>query len=80
MAATIESLRPEDASAVLRLLEVNHLPTDGLSDHWQTTDGSLLRSVAVDPNMQGHELGHELVSAAIRPRVFEKPKRPPRAH
>lgn len=85
MAATIEPLRPEDASAVLRLLEVNHLPTDGLRDHWQTTivardgadrivgsaaleiyaDGSLLRSVAVDPAMQGRGLGRDLVSAAL---------------
>ncbi len=37
MAATIEPARPEDAAAVLRLLETNGLPTDGLDDHWHTT-------------------------------------------
>jgi len=85
MAATLGPARPEDATAVLRLLEANHLPTEGLSHHWQTTivareaddrvvgsvalevypDGSLLRSVAVDPDMQGRGLGRDLVSAAL---------------
>lgn len=29
-------------------------------------DGALLRSVAVDPNRQGHGLGHELTEGALR--------------
>jgi amino-acid N-acetyltransferase len=37
MALKIAPVRPEDAAAVLRLLEANELPTDGLSDHWHTT-------------------------------------------
>ena len=33
----IELVRPEDAEKVLRLLERNHLPVDGLRDHLATT-------------------------------------------
>jgi amino-acid N-acetyltransferase len=29
-------------------------------------DGALLRSVAVDPRLQGHHLGHELAEAALQ--------------
>jgi amino-acid N-acetyltransferase len=37
MAMMIESARAEDVADVLRLLETNHLPTDGLTEHWPTT-------------------------------------------
>ena len=81
----ISQARPDDAEDVLRLLEQNHLPLDGLRDHLATTliaredshvvgsaaleiysEGALLRSVAVAPELQGHGLGRALTDAAIR--------------
>ncbi len=68
MAATIERIRPEDASAVLRLLEVNHLPTDGLGDHWQTTlvarDGDRIVGSAA---LEVYSDGALLRSVAVEP-------------
>jgi amino-acid N-acetyltransferase len=37
MPATIAPMRRDETAAVLQLLDTNRLPTDGLSDHWQTT-------------------------------------------
>ena len=81
----IEKARPDDADDVLRLLERNRLPLDGLRDHLATTlvarrngsivgsaalevysDGALLRSVAVAPELQGQDLGHRLTDAALQ--------------
>jgi amino-acid N-acetyltransferase len=80
-----EAARPEDAAAIQRLLDVNHLPTAGLRDHLDHAivvrrggavvgsaaievyaDGGLLRSVAVDPSVQGTGFGRELTEAALR--------------
>jgi amino-acid N-acetyltransferase len=80
MGTHIERALPGDAPAVLRLLERNHLPLEGLTD-WITAredgqiigsaaleiypDGALLRSVAVAPEAQRQGVGHELTAAAI---------------
>lgn len=37
MNITIERVRPDEAGAVLRLLEENKLPLDGLREHFDTT-------------------------------------------
>jgi amino-acid N-acetyltransferase len=81
----LEKANVDDAADILRLLERNRLPLDGLTDHLATAivarqDGrivgsaaleiysgaALLRSVAVDPALQRHGLGHELTEAALR--------------
>jgi amino-acid N-acetyltransferase len=80
----LERANAEDAAGILKLLDRNRLPPDGLTDHLETTivarqDGrivgsaalemyagsALLRSVAVDPALQGHGLGHQLTEAAL---------------
>lgn len=53
MEARIERARPDDASEVLRLLERNHLPLDGLLDHLATTvvarqNGQVVGSAALE--------------------------------
>jgi amino-acid N-acetyltransferase len=58
MAAQIEQARPEDAQDVLRLLERNHLPLDGLLDHLATTvvarqDGRIIGSAALEVYAEG---------------------------
>jgi amino-acid N-acetyltransferase len=49
----IERARPDDASDVLWLLERNHLPIDGLMDHFATTvvarqNGQVIGSAALE--------------------------------
>jgi len=53
MKAEIEAARPDDIDDMLRLLEQNHLPTDGLRDHVATAfvareDGRLVGSAALE--------------------------------
>ena len=53
MEARIELARPDDAAEVLRLLERNHLPLDGLLDHLATTvvarqNGQVIGSAALE--------------------------------
>jgi amino-acid N-acetyltransferase len=57
----IEAAHDRDLPDVRRLLELSHLPLEGVA-----TDGALLRSVAVDPARQGRRLGHQLTEAALR--------------
>ena len=58
MRAHIEQARSEDAEAVFRLLERNHLPLDGLRDHLTTTlvarrDDQILGSAALEVYADG---------------------------
>jgi amino-acid N-acetyltransferase len=74
----------DDLPAVLRLLEAQHLPTDGLASHvgllWVArldgrivgsvaleiyAEGALLRSAAVEPELQGQAVGRRLTDAAL---------------
>jgi amino-acid N-acetyltransferase len=53
METHIEQARPDDAQDVLRLLERNHLPLDGLLDHLATTlvarqNGLIIGSAALE--------------------------------
>jgi amino-acid N-acetyltransferase len=53
MTNTIDRARPEDAEGVLRLLEANQLPLDGLRDHLATTlvareNGRVVGSAALE--------------------------------
>src|SRR5438046_2678637 len=53
MAITIRPARAEDANAIFALLEENHLPLEGLSDHLGTTivaslDHRIVGSVALE--------------------------------
>jgi hypothetical protein len=53
-AARIERAAPEDADAIVRLLEPQHRPLDGLRDHLATTlvarrdDGQIVGSAVLD--------------------------------
>jgi amino-acid N-acetyltransferase len=58
MATHIEPARPEDAQDVLRLLEQNHLPLDGLLEHLATTvvarhNGQIIGSAALEVYAEG---------------------------
>jgi len=49
----IETASPADADDVLRLLDQNHLPLDGLKDHFATTlvarrNGQIVGSAALE--------------------------------
>jgi amino-acid N-acetyltransferase len=80
----IQAAHASDLPTVRRLLEAQHLPTDGVDDQVATmvvakqgsrvvgaaavevyADGALLRSVVVDPAVQGQGLGHRLSEAAL---------------
>ena len=80
----IQAAEERDLPAVRRLLEIQHLPLDGIDEHVSTmviakkgsevvgaaavelyADGALLRSVVVDPSVQGQGLGHRLSEAAL---------------
>jgi amino-acid N-acetyltransferase len=80
----IQAAHASDLPTVRRLLETQHLPTDGVDDQVATmvvakqgsrvvgaaavevyADGALLRSVVVDPAVQGQGLGHRLSEAAL---------------
>jgi amino-acid N-acetyltransferase len=68
MATTIESARTDDTAAVLRLLETNRLPTDGLTEHWPTTivarDGNRIVGSAA---LEVYPDGALLRSVAVEP-------------
>jgi len=58
MTTTIERAQPSDAPAILALLEQNHLPVDGLTDHIATTlvarqDGRIVGSAALEMYREG---------------------------
>jgi amino-acid N-acetyltransferase len=80
----IHAAQESDLPAVRRLLQMQHLPLDGVDAHVSTmvvakqgsavvgaaavelyADGALLRSVVVDPVVQGQGLGHRLSEAAL---------------
>jgi amino-acid N-acetyltransferase len=65
---TIERAQPGDAPAILALLEQNHLPPDGLTDHMATAivardDGRIVGSAALET----YEDGVLLRSVAVAP-------------
>ena len=71
MAAMIEPARPEDADDILRLLEENHLPLDGLRDHLETTvvaweHKRIVGSAALERYRDGALLRSVAVSDALR--------------
>jgi amino-acid N-acetyltransferase len=71
MAATIEPARPEDADDILRLLEENHLPLDGLRDHLDTTvvawqQGRVVGSAALERYRDGALLRSVAVSQPLQ--------------
>ena len=70
MSMHIDRARPEDASAVLHLLERNHLPREGLTDWMATTlvardDGHVIGSAALEIYPDGALLR----SVAVAPEV-----------
>jgi amino-acid N-acetyltransferase len=71
MAATIEPARPEDADDILRLLEENHLPLDGLRDRVDTIvvareHGRVVGSAALERYRDGALLRSVAVSTALQ--------------
>jgi amino-acid N-acetyltransferase len=64
---------PADAKAVFRLLEDNHLPLDGLSEHLATTivareDGRIVGSAALEVYNEGVLLRSVAVAPALQRR------------
>jgi amino-acid N-acetyltransferase len=64
----IDRARPDDAEDVLRLLEQNHLPLDGLRNHLATTlvareDGHIVGSAALEVYPEGALLRSVAVAA-----------------
>jgi len=70
MEATIEKARPDDLADLLRLLEQNLLPIDGLQDHLATAlvardDGRLVGSAALEIYPDGALLRSVAVAPAL---------------
>jgi amino-acid N-acetyltransferase len=73
MATQFARARPEDAPEVLRLLEENHLPADGLTDHLATAlvarqNGHIVGSAALEVYADGAVLRSVAVSPALQGR------------
>jgi amino-acid N-acetyltransferase len=71
MAVTIRPARAADAEAIFALLEENHLPLEGLSDHLGTTivaslDDRVVGSVALERYGDGALLRSVAVSNALQ--------------
>ena len=71
MDTTIEAARPEDADNILRLLEENHLPLEGLREHLGTTivareNGRIVGSAALERYRDGALLRSVAVSPALQ--------------
>lgn len=69
----IDRATPADAEAVFRLLEDNHLPLDGLSEHLATTivareDGRIVGSAALEVYGEGALLRSVAVAPALQRR------------
>jgi len=67
----IETASPADADGVLRLLDQNHLPLDGLGDHLATTlvarqDGQIVGSAALEMYPDGALLRSVAVAPALQ--------------
>jgi len=67
----IETASPADADGVLRLLDHNHLPLDGLGDHLSTTlvarqDGQIVGSAALEMYPDGALLRSVAVAPALQ--------------
>ena len=67
----IETASPADADGVLRLLDQNHLPLDGLGDHLSTTlvarqDGQIVGSAALEMYPDGALLRSVAVAPALQ--------------
>ena len=67
----LETASPADADAVLRLLDQNHLPLDGLEDHLATTlvarrDGQIVGSAALETYPDGALLRSVAVAPALQ--------------
>jgi arsenate reductase len=69
--ASIDPARPDDAPAILALLEASHLPTDGLPDHLATAivarqNGRIVASAALEMYPDGALLRSVAVDPALR--------------